>query len=227
MNKLILIFALSLALCLRQAAAVTLYQDTFSTDGALAGRAVETGTGNWIGHVNLVASNGVAWSQGNGPGKNGLLAFTPQAGIVYTLSADVTAISGSWVALGFVSDTAGTIFGNEFFYSYVDSPAPWMTVAPNGNVTTFTTASASQTFIGLGSSGTVSIVLDTTKNDWVATYYFNGTAIRTNTFSGSLDITHVGFGGYATVTPDLRVDNFQLEQFIEKPSPKISLIIVH
>ena len=192
------------------AQADVVYQDTFSVDGTLAGRAVEIGTGVWIGHSDLQTTNGVALPAATSPGKNALLAFTPETGRIYTLSVDINAISNSWAAMGFVSDTAATIAGNEFFYSYVDTEAPWMYVVPAGNVQTFTGPSTGGigTFAGIGSSGTMQIELDTTGSDWEATYYFEGTALRTNTFSGSLNITHVGFGGNPVSTQE--VDNFSL-----------------
>jgi hypothetical protein len=192
--------------------ASVVFQETFSTDGSLAGNAVETGSGTWIGHANLLVSGGVARPAADGPGKNALLAFTPESGKIYTLSADVSANSGSWVSLGFVADTAATIYGNEYFFNYVDSEAPWMLVQANESVGTFSGpgTAGDQYFAGVGSSGNMSVVLDTRATNWKATYYFNGSALRTNVFYGTLNITHVGFGGYPT--SDLEVDNFVLEE---------------
>ena len=206
------IVGLGLSLLVAGAAqASVLYQDTFSTDGALAGRAVETGTGSWIGHSDLQTTGGVALPGASWPGKNALLAFTPEQGMVYTLSADVNVISGAWAAIGFISDTNSVIGGNEYFFNYVDSPAPWMNMNAAGAVNTFfgptTTGSSPQA--GIGTNGTLKIKLDTTGGNWKATYFFNGTALRTNTFAGSLDITHVGFGGYPL--SNIEVDNFLLE----------------
>ena len=193
------------------AQAGVIYQDTFSTDGSLAGRPVEIGTGTWIGHSNLQTTGGVALPAADGPGKNALLAFTPEVGKVYTLSANVNAVSGSWLGIGFVSDTALNIVGNEFFHDYVDTPAPWMYVVPNDNVQTFFGPHTGGVagYVGVGSSGgTMAVELDTTGSDWVAKYLFDGATLRTYTFSGSLNITHVGFGGNPVSSQE--VDNFSL-----------------
>jgi hypothetical protein len=195
-----------------------LLSETFSADGSLAGRSVEIGYETWIAHADLQTTNGVALPAATSPGKNGLLPFTPQTGTVYTLSADIAAISGSWAALGFVADTDSTIYGNEPFYAYVDTEAPWMYVVPAGNVQTFAGPSTGGVlgFSGVGSTGKLSIVLDTTETNWKAIYSFNGTALRTNVFSGSLNITHVGFGG--NPVSNIEVDNFKLE-FPYVPGP--------
>jgi hypothetical protein len=60
----------------------------------------------------------------------------------------------------------------------------------------------------LGTSGTLKIVLDTTGDDWVATWFFNGQVLRTNKFLGDLTINYVGFGA---AVMDTTVDNFKLE----------------
>lgn len=208
-NKRVVVFCTGL-LVAGLAQSTVIYQDAFSADGSLAGRAVETGTGTWIGHSDLQTSGGMALPAATNPGKNALLAFTPETGKIYTLSADVNAISGSWLALGFVSDTAATIIGNELFYDYVDTAAPWMYVVPAGNVQTFGGPHTGDIagFTGVGSSGTMEIRLDTTGSNWEATYFFKGALLRTKTFSGSLNITHVAFGGNPVSTQE--VDNFSL-----------------
>ena len=194
------------------AQASVVYQDTFSMDGTLAGRAVEIGTGNWQTHVDMMTSGGVARPAATGADKVAALAFTPETNMIYTLSADVNAVSNSWVALGFLSETnSTTIAGDGFFYQYVDTESPWMYAQPNGTVATFSGPSAGGYggFPGTGSNGTPLVVLDTSGSNWEAIYSFNGNVLRTMIFSGSLNITHVAFGGFPVSIQE--VDNFRLE----------------
>lgn len=215
-NKWMTLFAMG-CLSAGLAQATIIYQDTFSTDGQLSGRAVETGTGNWIAYSTLTTSSGVALPGATVNGKGAVLAFTPQTGMVYTLSADLSAISGSstYMGLGFVSNTNGVPNGSEFFANLVDTPAPWANVATNGNFSTLLgpTGGGYVGFKGKGSSGTIKIVLDTTGADWVSTWYFNNAALRTNTYSGTLSINYVGFGTGGSL--NATVDNFKLEAIPE------------
>jgi hypothetical protein len=179
---------------------------------------VETGTGNWIAYgTNLVSTGGVALPGATSGGKAALLAFTPQAGMVYTLSADVSAISGSatYLGVGFAANTNGVPLGNELFAGLVDTFAPWEYVGTNGTVAALLGPGGGgyAGFPGKGSSGTIKIVLDTTGTDWVSTWYFNNAALRTNTYSGALGINYVGFGtgGLLNAT----VDNFTLDAIPE------------
>ena len=194
------------------AQASVVYQDTFSTDGSLAGRAVETGTGSWQTHADMMTSGGVAHPAATDSAKVAALPFSPEAGMVYTLSASVNAISGSWLALGFLSDTnSSTISGNAFFFENVDTESPWMTVQAGGGATTFLGPGASENvyYSAAGSSGTLKVVLRTFATGWKATYSFNGTTLRAYTYSGSLNITHVAFGG--SPISSLEIDDFMLE----------------
>ena len=186
------------------------YQDTFSTDGSLANRAVETGSGQWIARSGLVVSGGTALPGATNEGKHALLPFSPQPGMVYTLSADIGVAGGSnFTALGFCAD-ANTPDGSQLFLQYVDSPAPWAYVKADGSFATMTGPKGEgfKGFHGAGTSGTVKIVLDTSGPDWDATWFFKGKVLRTNKFLGSLDINYVGFGAAAM---DATVDNFMLE----------------
>ena len=190
-----------------------IYQDTFTTDGSLSGRSVETGFGTlWQAHAEMISSSGVARPAATGAAKVAALPFVPEENRVYTLSADMNAISNSWLALGFLSETnISTVSGDGYFYNHVDEQSPWMYTQPNGNVATFTgpTAGGQEVFAGMGSNGTLKVELNTSEANWTATWYFNDTALRTNTYSGSLNITHVAFGGSPISVAE--VDNFKLE----------------
>lgn len=198
------------------AQATLIFQDTFSTNGALKGRAVETGTGTWIADATLMTSNGAALPGATANGKDGLLAFTPETGKIYTLSADVNVISGStYVGIGFASNTNGTPNGSEYFHALIDTLSPWINMQTNRIVGTMTGPAGGglTQFSGKGTNGTVKVVLDTTGANWVSTWYFNNTALRTNTFSGTLGINYVGFGTGGSV--NTTVDNFKLEMIPE------------
>ncbi len=188
------------------------YQDTFSADGSLADRPVEFGFGAlWQAHADMMSSNGVALPAATGPDKVAALPFVPEQGKIYSLSADVNAVSGSWLAIGFLSDTnTSSINGSGYFFNYVDEPSPWMLIQPAGSIRTYSGPTVTgDSLAGVtGSNGTLKIVLDTSATDWVATYYFDELPLRTNVYSGSLSITHVAFGGYPVSTHE--VDNFTL-----------------
>jgi hypothetical protein len=190
------------------------FQDTFSTDGSLAGRPVELGFGTlWQSDAAMMSSNGVALPAATGPAKVAALPFVPEQGKMYSLSADINAISGNWLAIGFLSETnQSTITGNGWFYSSVDEPSPWMYTTPAGAIRTYAGPGATVSELAgvTGSNGTMKIVLDTSATDWVATYYFDDIPLRTNVYSGSLSITHVAFGGYPVSISE--VDNFILSE---------------
>jgi hypothetical protein len=203
---------------------VTIYQDTFSTDGVLSGRAVETGTGNWIAYSTLTTSNGVALPGATVNGKDAVLAFTPQAGVVYTLSADISAISGSsYIGVGFAANSVVPT-GNELFANLVDTAAPWTYVVTNGTVATLLGPGGGgySGFVGKGATGTIKIVLDTTGTNWVSTWYYNNAALRTNTYSGALTgINYVGFGTGGSL--NATVDNFKLDVEYQR---RLSLMVL-
>ena len=200
-------------------ASLVLYQDTFSSDGTLSGRSAEIGFGaKWQTHVDMASSVGVARPGATASAKVAALPFTPESGKIYTLSTDIdasNAASGQWSAMGFLAETnSATINGTGYFFAYVDTQAPWMNIYPNGTVSALAGPAGgnSVAYPGTGSNGTLKIVLDTSATNWIATYYFNGTALRTNSFAGSLAITHVAFGAYPSPSVlDVAVDNFKLE----------------
>jgi hypothetical protein len=208
------------------AQATIIYKDTFSTDGQLSGRAVETGSGTWVADgTNLTTSGGVALPGAVVAGKDAALAFAPQSGMVYTLSADVSISAGAtWLAVGFIVNTNAVLAGNELFYELIDSPAPWAYIQTNGAVAALTGPKGTgfAGFPGKGTNGTIKIVLDTTGANWVSTWYFNNVALRTNTYTGALtDINYVGFGTGGALTGT--VDHFKLDAEYQK---RLSLIVL-
>jgi hypothetical protein len=69
---------------------------------------------------------------------------------------------------------------------------------------------------GKGTNGTLAIELDTMGDDWVAIYSFNGEALRTNTYTGSLTIAGVAFG--TKMPADVEFDNFKLSVWSPPPA---------
>lgn len=186
------------------------YEDTFSADGFLAGRSVESGTNTWIARPEMITTNGVALPGATSAGKNALLPFVPQSGFVYRLSADFSSISGGFGAVGFVANSTPPV-GDELFWNLIDTTSPWMYITTNGTVATLSGPGGQgyQGFTGLEALGRMMIELDTRGSNWIADYYFNGILLRTQTYSGSLGINYVAFGGNPIA--DLEVDCFSLE----------------
>ena len=203
-----------------QALAQTIiYQDDFSGSSSanLHDTTPDTTTGGnkWLADTDPLRDWKADGSIDNGGGSaayNGyaFLPFTPEAGKVYTLSIDMNVTPSSWFALGFMS-TNNTTSGGFYLESTGDG-SPWMLLRGDGT--------AGKSFAGPSTGGgadlpsrdgnTVSIVLDTTGTDWVATFN-NGSESNSVTYTGldiSDDINYVGFGRQTTATGS--VDNFSL-----------------
>ena len=196
-----------------------IYQDDFSGSSStdLNGTTPDTTTGGntWLADIDPLRDwkadgsidNGAANANRNG---YAFLPFTPEAGKVYTLSIDMNVTPSSWFALGFMSDNDTTSGG--FYQESTGDGSPWMLLRGNGT--------AGKSYAGPSTGGganlpsrdgnTVSIVLDTTGTDWVATFK-NGSASNSYTYTAtdiSDDINYVGFGRHTTAIGS--VDNFSL-----------------
>lgn len=222
-----------------QAEVITLYQDDFTsaTDANIYNR-VPGGTlgdageewfarGNRMQTMQATASTGVAEyfqhpddpsiapEKANTLPSNASLAFTPEAGKMYTLSADLNNMfTGNFesVWLGFrgnqnVSSTFSDVFAASRIYRR--NPQDDFVVqakTPDG-----------VNILGQSASGTLQLVLDTTGADWGLTTTWDSTEVGSYTYSGDNPaITHVGFGfsdgsgGVAPSTLGSTVDNFSL-----------------
>lgn len=194
-----------------------IYQDTFTLNaGDLAGRPVETGLETntlWIGSTDGFSVQFEGAVIATGP-KTALLPFTPEPNRIYTLSADITVFGADgWAALGFVA-TDDSVTGSQYFFSLQDYPAPWLNLKPDGTLPTFAGPGTGEriAFDGNSSDATLQIILNTYSNEWVATYTLNGTALRTNVYSGALtNINYVGFGS-SDDSCTITVDNFRLTE---------------
>jgi hypothetical protein len=218
-----LVFAIDCAQSSLQATTV-IYADDFSGSGSLGlqGQELDTASGLAGGTSGATWTAGTAWkadgSKGNGTA-NAFLAFTPQTGLVYTLSMDnvtVNTTTTEWLAGGFLTGGVGT---NTNLY---DAAAPWMLIRGKvrsgdggtdgaNDVDNNVHAYGSNLLYGEGSNETLTspftgnfdIVLDTTGSFWKAEWFFNGVSFHTLDFATvgtNPSITSVGIGGYASAT---------------------------
>jgi hypothetical protein len=200
------ILAITATLSCGNAFAAVIYSQTFTGGtGALAGTTSTTGGGTWAG-TNIINLNGIT----TGAGGSISLAFTPQSGFVYDLTAtiNVTAANDSWLGVGFLE--------NNDAYGFFGSPKTptalrtdrWQTWAGPG-------ANYTQT------SNDVLIRLDTTASQWTASMYQGGTQMgSTYTYtSGNPTINYVGF-----VTEGTAVGSVSAFQLTAVPEPTAALL---
>jgi len=224
MNKKLLLSAIVsvVGLALNPVNASTIYQHSFSGSSTtnLNGVTPDTTTGGntWLADTNALRDWKADGSIDNGGGTadhNGyaFLPFSPEAGKIYTLSIDMNMTPGnsSWFALGFMSTNNTTSGG--FYDESTGDGSPWMLLLDDAGAAGIPFAGPSisgQLALPFRDGNNVSIVLDTTGNDWVATFK-NGTASISHTYTGldiSDDINYVGFGRHTTQLGS--VDNFSL-----------------
>jgi hypothetical protein len=202
------ILALTATLSCGNAFAAVIYSQTFTGDAVtLAGTTTTTGGGTWTrAGANIINLNGNTTA---GAGGAVSLAFTPQNGFVYELTAtiDVTAANGSWLGVGFLenNDTYG-FFGSQITPTALRTSG-WLTFAgPGVNYT--------QT------SNDILIRLDTTADQWTTSMYQGGTQMgSTFTYTTNPTITRVGFVSEGTAVGS--VSAFQLTAV---PEPTAALL---
>ncbi len=208
-----------------------IYSDAMTNSpGALNGRTpdtTDTGSATWTaatvwntdGTEATAANTGLAF-----------LPFTPQAGRIYTLSADIEnfdTTGNNWTALGFAN---GSLVNGQW-HTVGNNPVGWF-LARGDNTT------VNQAFIGPNTgngqafnyapttSTHYQIILDTTPSspaNWTFTYLANGTVyVPATPFGGSgPTITTVGFGNQGAVTGNVK--NFVLSQQVPFSPPFVTL----
>lgn len=224
------------------ASAAVLYDENFTGAAAttLNGQIPDIdhngGSNQWRAHTNFTADGNMNPPAG---GSGGYLAFIPQSGFVYTLSASFANVVGNtnWMGFGFVESApaaAATTAGNDYrFISGATSGKAWMLFRGAFG----TNALTHQTHRGGADSGTTNpadwsvgtfaaggdidlqIVLDTTAATYTATFYAKlpTDGSYTQVSAGALplaaqDIGGVGFAAAAAATAiDARMTNFTLE----------------
>ena len=202
------ILALTATLSCGNAFAAVIYSQTF-TGGAvtLAGTTTTTGGGTWTGAgANIINLDGNTTA---GAGGAVSLAFTPQNGFVYDLTAtiNVTAANGSWLGVGFLE--------NNDAYGFLGSPKT-PTALRTGGWQTWAGPGANYT----QTSNDVLIRLDTTASQWTATFFQGGDLMGdTYTYTTNPTITRVGFVSEGTAVGS--VSAFQLTAV---PEPTAALL---
>jgi hypothetical protein len=141
---------------------------------------------------------------------NAFLAFTPESGKIYTLSATLDTPSGpSWAAIGFVEGADTT---TDFWQNITVATVPWILYRSNTNTDSFIGRVDNWTPEDEGDHAgpiTMSIVLDTQGAAWTTEWFINGGSVRTETLaSNPTTITHVGLGRESGTSASF--DNFSL-----------------
>lgn len=214
-----------------------IYQDSFSRTGALFGTTpdvVNTGGATYSGADDLQSDGSqVFWTYPNPEVRtnadlttysyyeNAFLPFTPQAGHVYSLSADIQPLgtNDQWLALGFTGLNA---VSNSYFLKDANPfGAPWMLVrGSNRQFQNFAQGGNRGNVNGPGFGMTnvidyLSIVLDTTTPLWSVSWQTNGVQMLSYTYTANPTINYVGFGADNTVGV---LDNFTLLDTVPEPS---------
>ncbi len=211
------------------ARAEEIYADDFSgsSNVTLTGTApdVRPGTETWTSN-----SNGYFRADGTydaTPNSNGgvWLPFEPEAGNVYTLSADVTDTGGGgpWTTLSYSAENedryaAGGVDVYGLFL-YRNTPGGQNVVSYLGRGLH---TSASHT-VSAGSLA-LKVVLDATgpdSADWTMAFIINDTLVREPTTAGQGDYGDIKYVGFTTYTSKGTISNFSLST----PPPSGMLVI--
>jgi hypothetical protein len=134
-----------------------------------------------------------------------LLPLEVTAGNIYTISANLTATSGNWLALGFTQNDSTDNFTSDNL-----SAGPWLLLTPPSGDLAISdvyavpgpaTTDLSSAYTG-GQGDNYKIVLNTTGTDWVATFYDGNTLLETYDYTGASGANpnpadnYVGLGAY-------------------------------
>jgi hypothetical protein len=207
-----------------------IYSDTLGgAAGVLNGRVPDTtGAGPWLAGTNWITDGSEASANGSG---NALLPFVPQAGRVYTLTADIEnfdlGVNQNWPALGFAN---GTSVNTQWHVA--NNPVGWFLARGDG------TGQFNQAFMGPSTSNPINfsyspttlthyqIILDTTPaspGNWTVTMLANGTIyVPATAFGGSgPTISKVGIGDNSNGSTS-HVQNFVLSQQVPFAAPFVT-----
>jgi MprA protease rhombosortase-interaction domain-containing protein len=206
-----------------------IYSDDFSGLAAdnLRGTAPDVGGGAWLGTNNFKANGGVTAGAGSVT-----LPFSPVAGNIYELSADLTFTTNdaSWIGVGFADASAtwtglpAVGNGNRFTGSVITGYS-WMITAPTAGQSGFrgnggTNAAVENPGVEvLSSTVLLTITLDTTGANWQTSYFVNSALLGTTTAVGTQPIDAVGFSVFNGALGS--VDNFLLTSI---PEPSAALL---
>lgn len=218
-----------------RAETILLYQDTFTrgTEGALrnstptyrVGEAGASASAIWSGTITNGWGIDTSKAYLNVAGRvaNGFLPFTPQAGYIYTLSADVYMSADLYepvgennrhLAFGFPTSNPTTTGLPDVTPLFLQIQLQNDGYIIGAGVTTANwspTLGWSSVELGLGTHN-LSLVLDTTEANWKASFFVDGTPLyenNTHTFAVNPTTNFVAFGT-GNSAQRTTVDNFTL-----------------
>ncbi len=215
-------------------AQTTIYLDDFSGSGdPLNGAAVDIGGETWTAGPAFLDDGSVNTVVADGPNGNAAwLPFTPEGGMIYTLSAEIENDYPDWIALGFMpaSPPGGDWTATDYSVRHSNNGAhAWLLLR------THPTANDIEAFNGPSTSNPafggdiipatdpvlVEIVLDTADDTWTAEYILNGTSqgVYDLPASATTGIGGVGLSRDRYPEPGTGgfVDNFQLTEEAAPP----------
>jgi hypothetical protein len=191
-----------------KASAAVIYSQDFPLDGnPLLGTTSTVGGGTWSGN-NLFNIAGYT----SGTGGAIALAFTPQSGYIYDLTATINIANdnGSWIGAGFLSTINDA-------YGFTGTPNSSAAIRNDGSWTAFPGG-------GTGITSTdLRIRLDTTGSQWVSSFYQGGVQMGSayTYTSGNPTINYVGFVSEGTAEGS--VSAFQLTAI---PEPSTYALVI-
>lgn len=217
--------------------AAIIYSNDFtsgSSSATLNGTTTTVGDGTWIARPN--GATKADGSMVNGDVACAFLAFEPEAGKVYTLTATVDqpvkrVSTEGGLALAFTTSATTT---TDFWQNNPTSPANLnpavlyqsanKSLADPHTVDTYVGRATLQEGEGsVTGSQTFSIVLNTTVgSNWTAEWFMDGSSVRTQDLGTNLDINYIGFGKDSDV--DAQINNLSLT-VISEPAPPQSWLI--
>ncbi|VGO19583.1 hypothetical protein [Pontiella sulfatireligans] len=211
---------------------VTNYHDDFeesTVDVDLNGRDPDGNlSGTWTarGSIDTTGTNAIITDDSEALPSNATLPFSPEAGKIYALSADLNNNSSfryDSVWLGFRNSDADTLFASQGAAARI--------YRQNGT-NLFTVVTETPTKMKLldqsPGSGTMKLLLDTTGTNWTLTTYWGHDRVGINAYSSAPDISQIGFGfsdGGGRVAPVVfgsTADNFMLTE--TTPAPTLTLL---
>ena len=194
MKKLLLTAMAIVAIAAVTANAAVIYSESFDGSGDLDGTTTTVGGGTWAAALDWNEDGTVDAGSGTADIDNddsAFLAFTPEAGKIYTLSATLTQPSlPAWLAIGFTESSDLT---TDF---WKNGAAPWVLYRTTGVVDSWTGVGVvGKTTVGtFENSANFSIVLNTEDTAWTAEWLVNGGSVRSATYASNPTLNYVGFG---------------------------------
>lgn len=229
--KAVIAFLASFAIS-ASASAVTLYFDDFSgsSGDSLIGTTPDTtvGANTWTGSSVWRADGSFNYISDQTV-KSAVLSFTPVAGNIYTLSANVSITQDNGLLLYFGNSNTGVFGGTPS----TDNTAG-IRVDSFGTTQVqlkYSDKDADGEFTSLPGTfpqpGLAQIVLDTSTPTWSAYYSYNGSSLGSvsNIVPGNIDSVGVSINWFNTTNPTGIVDNFTLTvEPVPEPSSHLLLM---